>query len=219
VTRIGAALARHEASEGSRFALVCSNGPRMAVCFLGITAHAACAPINPACRQSEFELYLEDLRPQAVIVEAGLDSAVRAAAAALKIPLLELTESLDLEGTPRIGPERALSPGPADVALLLHTSGTTARPKLVPLTQANLAASARHIAASLALTAADRCLNVMPLFHIHGLEAALLASLVSGGSVVCAPGFSAAKFCGWIDEFRPAGTRPFPQSTKRCWRA
>jgi len=204
VTRIGVALARLEASEGSRFALVCSNGPRMAVCFLGITAHAACAPLNPACRPSEFELYLEDLRPLAVIVEAGLDSAVRAAAAALKIPLLELTESFDLEGTPRIGPERALSPGPADVALLLHTSGTTARPKLVPLTQASLAASARHIAASLALTAADRCLNVMPLFHIHGLEAALLASIVSGGSVVCAPGFSAAKFCGWIDEFRPS---------------
>lgn len=204
VTRIGAALARLETCESSRFALVCSNGPRMAVCFLGIAVHATCAPLNPACRQSEFELYLDDLRPRAVVVEAGLDSTVRAAAATLKIPLLELTESLDLDGAPRIGPERALSPGPADVALLLHTSGTTARPKLVPLTQANLAASARHIAASLALTAADRCLNVMPLFHIHGLEAALLASLVSGGSVVCSPGFSASKFFDWIDEFRPS---------------
>src|ERR1035438_8755022 len=90
VTRIGAALARLKASESSRFALVCPNGPRMAVCFLGITAHAACAPLNPACRQSEFELYLDDLRPQAVVVEAGLDSAVRAAAATLKIPVLEL---------------------------------------------------------------------------------------------------------------------------------
>jgi acyl-CoA synthetase (AMP-forming)/AMP-acid ligase II/thioesterase domain-containing protein len=203
VTRIGATLARIEASEGSCFALVCSNGPRMAVGFLGIAAHAACAPLNPACRQSEFELYLGDLRPRAVVVEAGLDSAVRAAAAAVKIPLLELTESVELDGAPGAGPERGLSPGPADVALLLHTSGTTARPKLVPLTQANLAASARHIAASLDLTAADRCLNVMPLFHIHGLEAALLASLVSGGSVVCSPGFSAAKFFDWIDEFRP----------------
>ena len=86
---------------------------------------------------------------------------------------------------------------------MLFRSGTTARPKLVPLTQANLAASARHIAASLTLTAADRCLNVMPLFHVHGLIAALLSSLAAGGSVICTPGFLAPEFFPWIDAFSP----------------
>jgi len=76
---------------------------------------------------------------------------------------------------------------PDDVALLLHTSGTTSRPKLVPLSQRNIMASARHIGATLALTAADRCLNIMPLFHIHGLIGAVLSSLAAGGSVFCTP--------------------------------
>ena len=90
-----------------------------------------------------------------------------------------------------------------DVALVLHTSGTTARPKIVPLTHANLAVSAANIARSLALDPGDRCLNVMPLFHIHGLVAAVLASLSAGGSVVCAPGFDARPFFDWLDELEP----------------
>jgi len=86
------------------------------------------------------------------------------------------------------------------VALILHTSGTTSRPKIVPLTHANLLASAGHIAASLKLGSGDRCLNVMPLFHIHGLIAAVLSSLASGGSVFCTPGFNALKFMSWVQE-------------------
>jgi acyl-CoA synthetase (AMP-forming)/AMP-acid ligase II len=89
------------------------------------------------------------------------------------------------------------------VALILHTSGTTSRPKIVPLLQSNVAASARNIGASLALTPADRCLNVMPLFHIHGLIAAVSSSLAAGASVWCAPGFDAMKFFGWMRDARP----------------
>jgi acyl-CoA synthetase (AMP-forming)/AMP-acid ligase II len=87
--------------------------------------------------------------------------------------------------------------------MVLHTSGTTARPKIVPLTQANLVASAHSIAASLNLSAADRCLNIMPLFHIHGLVGALLATVAAGGSVVCTPGFEAPRFFLWCAEFGP----------------
>ncbi len=93
--------------------------------------------------------------------------------------------------------------GPDSVALILHTSGTTSRPKIVPLLQSNIAASARNIGASLALTPQDRCLNVMPLFHIHGLIAAVTASLAAGGSVWCAPGFDALRFFGWMKEAQP----------------
>jgi acyl-CoA synthetase (AMP-forming)/AMP-acid ligase II len=89
------------------------------------------------------------------------------------------------------------------VALVLHTSGTTSRPKLVPLSHANLCASAGHIAASLALTPADRCLNIMPLFHIHGLIAALLSSLSAGASVACTAGFNALQFFSQMREFVP----------------
>jgi acyl-CoA synthetase (AMP-forming)/AMP-acid ligase II/thioesterase domain-containing protein/acyl carrier protein len=200
-------------NKSTRIALVCSNGPEAAAGFLGLAAHVACAPLNPAYRASEFQFYLSDLGPQAVVVEAGLDSAVRPVAAALGIPVWELRgrsshlagdiEFAESSNTEDSSPEAGLSPEPQDAALLLHTSGTTARPKLVPLTQENLIKSAWHIADSLGLTAADRCLNVMPLFHIHGLEAALLASLASGASVVCCPGFVGPQFFQWIEDFRP----------------
>ncbi len=90
-----------------------------------------------------------------------------------------------------------------DVALVLHTSGTTSRPKIVPLSQANVCASARHIRTSLAFTAEDRGLNIMPLFHIHGLIAGILAPLSAGGQVCCTPGFNALKFFGWMEEAKP----------------
>src|SRR5208283_544566 len=90
-----------------------------------------------------------------------------------------------------------------DIALILHTSGTTSRPKMVPLSQINVTASAYHIGQSLSLTPADVCLNIMPLFHIHGLIAATLSSLAAGASVVCTPGFNALKFFSWFEEIDP----------------
>ena len=86
---------------------------------------------------------------------------------------------------------------------MLHTSGTTSRPKIVPLSQRNVTASAYNIADSLALTPDDVCLNIMPLFHIHGLIAAVLASIAAGASVCCTPGFNAFSFFAWFDEVRP----------------
>ncbi|MEO0381457.1 MAG: AMP-binding protein, partial [Pseudomonadota bacterium] len=95
------------------------------------------------------------------------------------------------------------TPSSDDVALILHTSGTTSRPKIVPLLQSNLAASARNIAESLALTPRDRCLSVMPLFHIHGLIAAVSATLSSGGSIFCTTGFNALNFFAMMSEAQP----------------
>lgn len=100
-------------------------------------------------------------------------------------------------------PLSASSSTPSNIALILHTSGTTSRPKIVPLTHHNLCTSARNIRTALNLTARDRCLNVMPLFHIHGLMGAFLSSLSAGASVVCTPGFYSPKFFRWIEEFRP----------------
>ena len=204
--QITSALADLGLTPSDRIALVCSNGPEMAVAFLAIAGYAACAPLNPDYRGSEFDFYLSDLQPRAVVVEAGLDSAIHEAARRLGIPNLELTPNLELKWGGRPRPRRTPDPpsGPTDAALLLHTSGTTSRPKLIQLTRANLSASAHNIARSLQLTEADRCLNVMPLFHVHGLIGALLSSIVSGASVVCCPGFVAPKFFEWVDEFRPS---------------
>ena len=192
-----------------RIAVVFPNGPEMATAFLGIAASATCAPLNPTYRADEYEFYLSDLRAKALIIPTGDDSAARHVARRLGIRVLELTTSLEkqaglfaLDGPDMNGGGEATFAHPDDVALVLHTSGTTSRPKLVPLTQGNLCRSAANIAKTLELSESDRCLNVMPLFHIHGLVAALLSSLRVGASILCTPGFYAPEFCGWLEQSR-----------------
>lgn len=195
---------------GDRIGIVLPNGPEMAAAFLSIACGATTAPMNPSYTRPELEFYLSDIGAKAVVVPPGNDTPARAAARALGIAVLELDfDDSGPAGAFRLeGPRRAARPrrgpaAPGDVALILHTSGTTSRPKIVPLTHANLAASARNIVASLALTQRDRCLNVMPLFHVHGLVAAILASLESGGSIFCTPGFHTWKFFTWVAEAQP----------------
>ncbi|MCL4796318.1 MAG: AMP-binding protein [Bryobacteraceae bacterium] len=188
-----------------RVAVVLPNGPEMAAAFLGTASAAACAPLNPGFTRSDFEYYLKDLTARALLVHPDSPAAAVEAARALGVPVHALQPGprageFVLPETDQGEPEW-LEPG--DTALLLHTSGTTAKPKLVPLSPANLTASASHIAATLALTPEDRCLNIMPLFHIHGLVAALLASLRAGASVVCTDGVYANAFFGWMAECRP----------------
>ncbi len=191
-----------------RVAIVLPNGPEMAAAFITVAQVATTAPLNPAYREDEYAFYLEDLKAKALLVEDGYDGPALAAANKLGMGVIRLsvpegaasgyfTLSSDLTGS------AGRAPDAEDVALILHTSGTTSRPKIVPLLQSNIAASAQHIATSLDLTDADRCMNVMPLFHIHGLIAAVAATLSAGGSVWCAPGFDAMKFFGWMKEADP----------------
>ncbi len=186
-----------------RVALVMRNGPEAAAAFVGLAAAAACAPLNPAYTRAELEFALVDLRADAVAVDAALDTPARALAVDLGLPLIELEAVPEAPcGTLRVSGAHPGSTGderrpPDSVSLLLHTSGTTARPKLVPLTQRNLLASAKNVAETLGLGPEDVCLNTMPLFHIHGLVAALLASLWAGGSVSCTPGFDKQRFPEW----------------------
>ena len=215
VNRTVATLNRHGIGRGDRVALVLPNGPDLAVAFLAVAAGAACAPLNAAYRAEEFEFYLSDLRAKALVVQRGTESPAIDVAYASGIEVLELSrdesapagafalENVTSGPGPGAGPALSAFAEPEDVALVLHTSGTTARPKIVPLTGVNVCASAFHIAETLALTPQDRCLNIMPLFHIHGLMGAVLASMAAGAAVICTPGFDAMKFFGWLDGFKP----------------
>ena len=196
-----------------RVAIVLPNGPEMATAFVAIACGATTAPLNPGYQKSEFDFYLSDLDAKALVVETGSDTPAIAAAQDRGIPVIRL------RADPSIAGEFTLeAPGElevdatvdtpvfaqqSDVALVLHTSGTTSRPKIVPLTHGNVCASAANIRTTLNLTADDRCLNVMPLFHIHGLMAAVVASLSAGASVFCAPGFNALRFFAWLSQAAP----------------
>ncbi len=195
---------------GDRVAIVLPNGPEMAAAFVSVAAAATTAPLNPAYRADELDFYLTDIGAKAILVAADETGPAITVAERLGIGILRLVTtpgepagSFRIEGG-AVGAEATTGLAEAsDTALLLHTSGTTSRPKLVPLSHANLAASALHIGQTLTLTANDRCLNIMPLFHIHGLVAAVLSSLASGGSVFCTPGFNALRFSQWLGEAQP----------------
>jgi acyl-CoA synthetase (AMP-forming)/AMP-acid ligase II len=205
VDRTGGALRTFGIRRDQAVAMVMPNGPEMAAAFVAVASWATAAPLNAAYRADEFDFYLGDLDAKALIIQGGPDSPARAVAARRGIPLIELTA--DERGpagsytlSVPFADAGAARPAPDDIALVLHTSGTTSRPKIVPLSQRNLAASARNIAQTLALTPQDRCLVIMPLFHIHGLVGALLSSLSAGASVHCPPGFNALKFFAWLDQ-------------------
>ena len=225
-TLIDATLAQLNAlgiGRNDRVAIVLNNGPEMATCFLACACGVASAPLNPAYRADEFEFYLSDLNAKALIVEQGSASPAVAVAEKLGVRIIELVArvdegagSFDLQprdtgnsagaGTSAATDLPAAHGGyaqPDDTSMVLHTSGTTSRPKIVPLTQRNLCASAVNIRDTLQFTSDDCGLNIMPLFHIHGLIAGVLAPLAAGSQVFCTPGFNALKFFGWMDEARP----------------
>lgn len=210
VEQVRTDLRRFGVGREDRVAIVLPNGPEMAVAFLGVACAAIPAPLNPAYRESEYEFYLADLDVAAVVVEEGAKSPVISPAEKLGIKVLRLSPEVDgaagsfnLQGaeTPAAAPQES-GARPQDVGLILHTSATTSRPKQVPLTHGNLCASAENTKSTLRLSSADVCLNVMPLFHIHGLAGALLSSIAAGGSIVCTPGFAGASFLDWLRETR-----------------
>ena len=212
VSQTTRALTERGIGAGDRVAIVLDNGPEMAAAFLAIGASATAAPLNPSYRAEEFEFYLTDLHAKLLVVADGKDSASVAVAERLGVPVARLeahpekgagTFVLCFPPTMPSNGTTTAAVGADDIALVLHTSGTTSRPKIVPLSQRNVCASARNIREQLALTADDVGLCIMPLFHIHGLMAALLAPLSAGGEVCCSSGFNALKFFSWLDEARP----------------
>jgi acyl-CoA synthetase (AMP-forming)/AMP-acid ligase II len=185
---------------GDRIAIALPNGLEMVLAFLAATVAGTAAPLNPAYKLEEFRFFLSDTSARVLIVPPDAMNLARQAAAGETI-IIEA--GIDSGGHVRlqpVGPKSASvtrehhDPEPEDIALILHTSGTTSRPKRVPLAHKNLAVSARTVAGTYQLGDNDVSLCVMPLFHVHGLVASTLATLASGGTVVVAPRFNPLSF-------------------------
>jgi acyl-CoA synthetase (AMP-forming)/AMP-acid ligase II len=211
VQQVAALLHAKGVASGDRIAIVLPNGPEMAVAFLAAAIAGVAAPLNPAYRREEFDFYLSDLGAKILLLPEGETGPAAEAAEARGISLLRLRVDAATPAGTLIPLDEALAdpnapiiPGRDAEALVLHTSGTTSRPKIVPLSHGNVAASADAIMRSAALTEADHCLNIMPLFHIHGLIAAVLASLRAGASICCTPGFNALRFFAWLASEKPS---------------
>lgn len=193
-----------------RVAVVLPRSADSSIALVVVAAAAVCIPINPDFTPDELKRYLADLRLAALLTSPDAKSACRNVAQALRIPVLDILLSTggragDFNLTGGVaGPSLASGDaGPEDDAFILLTSGTAARPKMVPLTQASVCLSALNAGAVLSLTAADRLLNVLPLFHAHGLISGLLTALAAGSSVICTRGFDGTSFFGWLNDLKP----------------
>jgi acyl-CoA synthetase (AMP-forming)/AMP-acid ligase II len=205
---IGRTLRATGIGSDDRIAVLMPNGPELAVAIVAVAANAACASINPAYSAEELDRYFAELRPRALILPAGVDGPARRVAQARGVPVFDLTPTGEAAGLFTLAGAAANEPssdpvGPGTTALFLLTSGTTSRPKIVPLTHVNICTSAFSAVAALALSEADRCLNVLPLFHGHGLIATVMTSLAAGSGVVCTPGCDVNRFFGWLRDFAP----------------
>jgi acyl-CoA synthetase (AMP-forming)/AMP-acid ligase II len=195
IARLTNALVASGLEPGSRVAIILPNGPEFIVAFLAVaTARLTAAPFNEAL-VAELAALWADAGIRAVIAAAE-DRATQQIASRIGLPLWSLSHD---DGRVRLDvPPRARNtdglPHAADIALFLHTSGTTSKPKGVPLTHGNLMSSIANIAEGYALTPTDCTLLVMPLFHVHGLIGATLSTLYSGGTVIAPNRFSASTF-------------------------
>ena len=209
IRKTAAALRSMGIGRNDRVAVALPNGPELPVAILAVATSATCAPINPAYQSDDVERYFSDLQPTALLTQAAIDSPARRVALSRGVRVVDLLPTLDaaagiftLAGK-RLDASVDESVRPNHVAVLLTTSGTTSRPKIVPQTHANICAGAFGNVAALNLTENDRCLNILPLFHGHGLDATVMASLAAGASVVCMPGLDTKQFCTWLIDFRP----------------
>jgi acyl-CoA synthetase (AMP-forming)/AMP-acid ligase II len=190
------ALASAGIKRGDRVAMAMPNGIPALVSFLAAAIAGTAAPLNPAYSYEEFHFFLGDAGAKALILPPVEAEYARSAAMDRKIPVFSVEMSSQGNAhiiDPPTGASAAI-PKEDDIALLLHTSGSTGRPKRVPLRHFNLAVSAANIANHYALSEADVSLCIMPLFHIHGLMASTMATLLSGGVVVIPPRFNALTF-------------------------
>lgn len=201
-----------------RVCVVLPNGPELAVSFLLFTSQCVFAPLNPTLSKEDFMFEFKDLKAKAIVVQKSFNSSLfqtmEEISKELNLQLINLIpdshtcglfslESLTLKSQNEF-PNNS-NPGiflnRTDVCLVLHTSGTTSKPKIVPLTHENLCVAAICIGSTLQLTSTDVGLNMMPLFHLHGIVVNILVSLLSEIPVLCVASFDAKGFYNWIVQF------------------
>lgn len=192
---------------GDRIAIAMTNGIPMVITFMAAALCATAAPLNPKYKQEEFAFYYEDLQAKALIT---LPDVPEAAITAATPDMMRIHASVNAGGISfelvksRVGVKTSENQDPDsnDVALILHTSGTTSRPKRVPIQHRHLIAGAHNMIAAYSLSAVDTTLCLMPLFHIHGLVC-MLTTVASGGTLVTPNGFNALSFWKLVDTFKP----------------
>src|SRR5712671_2244144 len=204
VLEMANALASAGIRRGDVVAIALPNGVPAIVTFLAASIAGTAAPLNPAYPYEEFHFFLDDTNARVLLCPPTGAELARTAAADRNIPVftVEMTDQGKVHLAGASTGAKATEPAADDIALILHTSGSTGRPKRVPLRHFNLAVSSANIANTYALSADDVSLCIMPLFHVHGLIASAMSTLLSGGTVVVPAKFNALSFWRTVREHR-----------------
>ena len=210
VLEIRKVLRAHGIGQHDRVAIIMPQGPESTTALLGVICAATAVPLNPDYSLEEFESTLDQFGVTAAIVMQGKATAIPGGTRRRRIRMIEISSSFESgtakitqTATPSLPSGQCAEAEPGDIALLLQTSGTTAKPKIVPLKHSNVVESVNSIAATFKLAHSDRCLNIMPPHHVHGLVGATLASLCRAAAVACLPAFDPLRFFDWMEAFQP----------------
>ena len=204
IDRLGKDLVAQGITRNHRIAMVLPNNAESIVAFLAVSSVAIAAPLNPGYKLDEFKFYLEDVDAKALITSESVGEEARHASGSAidQIGLTDDNGTLSLAFSKPQGSRNQIGPKSTDQALVLHTSGTTSRPKRVPLNHGNLTKSVDNIVKTYKLTDQDVSFCVMPLFHVHGLVASVLATLASGGTIVLPGKFNPLRFWPVLAEYK-----------------
>jgi acyl-CoA synthetase (AMP-forming)/AMP-acid ligase II len=197
VRGMSSALVELGIGRGDVVAVVLPNSiDLVTVMFAAWRLGAALTPVNPALTKHEAQYQVTDSGARLVAADDLSLSKVEAGAARVCV----IDELLGRDRAADVGPPRT---EPEELALVIYTGGTTGRPKGVMLDHANLAATAAMIVDWFEMTRADRCLLVLPLFHVNGIMVSVVSPLVAGGSTVIASRFDPNTFWDLVERFRP----------------
>lgn len=195
-------------SRGHRIGVAVPGGPEAVTATLAVAACASCVPLNPAASAEELRILLEQAKCAALLTVPAVLPQAAGAARELGVPVLELGAEpgsaglFRILGKGRLAAVQSEAARAGDIALVLPTSGTTGRPKMIPLTQADACEHGLRVRAYLDLGAGDRFLNLMPVFHSGGFMP-VLATFFAGACGYCPEEGAAGDVMRWVEEFRP----------------
>ena len=212
IDEVHTALRQAGFGRGARIAIAMRNGPQAALAIVAVACSAVSIPLNPRQTPNEIETSLAALRPDAVLVAKGADSAARRAAERDGITIIEAAHTKDDAlgfsiGEPATSfaraPNKSREPNAETPAFILQTSGTSAEPKLIPTSHRNMLAAAARVRTWFDLTPQDRCLCVSPVFYAHGLHVTVFAALLSGGTIAFPKDASKFDHSEWFGALKP----------------
>ena len=209
--RTGQALTEAGVRPGDMVMLTAATTPPYLLCWLALTSMGAVAvAVNPRGTTAELAGLIGQVRPAAVVTDPGIADVAAAAGAGrtLDVHALVPADWSDRAAMAAEAPHVTFpaSPVPDDLAVLIPTSGTTGRSKLVMQTHRAYAMAGEGFPFWMELTAADRLLTTLPLFHVNAPAYSVLGSLACGAGLVLVDRFSAS---GFLDTARRHGATEF----------